>query len=91
MNNATFDVFWAIEDEVRSRLGRNMELTDEVMAEITDVSFHCVFVCGDWEEESSAALLQMIVNQFIEDFPMPVTVLKDLRSQTRRPPKNPKE
>ncbi len=69
VNNATFDVFLAIEDEVKRRLGRDMELTDEVMAEIAeseDVSFFWSVVCGEWEEESSAALLQMIVNQFVK-------------------------
>ena len=71
VNNVTFDVFLAIEQEVRKilRCGTAVELTDEVMTNIAgseDVSFFWSLVCGDWEEESSTALLQMIVNQYVK-------------------------
>ena len=36
VNNKTFDVFVAIEYEMRNRLGKDMELTDVVMKEIAE-------------------------------------------------------
>lgn len=67
VNNATFDVFVAIEEEVKKRLDE--ELTDKLKKEIAqsdEVNFFWSVVCGDWEEESASVLLQMIVNQFIK-------------------------
>lgn len=66
VNNSTFDVFLAIE-EVNKRIGEDW--TDKVKAEIVeseDVEFLWSLVCGDWEEGSSKALLQMIVNQYVK-------------------------
>ena len=67
VNNATFDVFIAIEHEVRKHLGK--DLTEEVKEKIAhseEVTFFWSLVCGDWEEESADVLLQMIVNQFVK-------------------------
>ncbi len=43
--------------------------TDKVKADIAesdDVEFLWSLVCGDWEEESLKALLQMIINQYVK-------------------------
>ena len=67
VNNVTFDVFIAIEGEIQNLLGKRMELTDEVKTSICEsdnVIFCWSLVCGDWEDNCSAALLQMIVNQY---------------------------
>lgn len=67
VNNATFDVFLAIENELNKRFGE--DLTDEVKKEIAiseEVDFFWSVVCGDWEQESSQVLLQMIVNQYVK-------------------------
>ena len=52
---------------MKKRLGE--ELTDKVkqdIAESEEVNFFWSVVCGDWEDESATALLQMIVNQYIK-------------------------
>ena len=67
VNNKTFDVFVAIEYEVRNRLGKDMELTDAVMKEIAEsdqVAFFWSLLNEEWQEESSVALLHMVVSQF---------------------------
>ena len=69
VNNKTFDVFVAIEYEVRNRLGKDMELTDAVMKEIAEsdqVAFFWSLLNEEWQEESSVALLHMVVSQFLK-------------------------
>lgn len=69
VNNATFDVFLAIEEEVRKAISDSVDLSEEVMTKIAssdDVIFFWSLVCGDWEERSSEALLQMVVNQYVK-------------------------
>lgn len=72
VNNATFDVFFAIEHEIRSRLfDRSVppDLSDRVKKEIIgseEVQFFWSMVSAEWEEESGDALLEMIVNQYVK-------------------------
>ena len=69
VNNRTFDVFVAIEEEVRKVLGRDMVLNDDVKAKIAsseNVEFFWSLVCTDWDEESSGVLLRMVVNQYVK-------------------------
>lgn len=54
------EVFLAIENEIKNRLGKDLELTDEMKKEIADsedVLFYWSLLSGDWAEESSKALL----------------------------------
>ena len=71
IRDTTYDVFLAIEEEVRKRLisGEQFELSEDVMKEIADddnVSHFWSLLDEEWEEESSAVLLQMIVNQYVK-------------------------
>lgn len=72
VNNATFDVFVAIEHELRSRLYHESvppEFSDRMKKEITeneDVQFFWSMLSTEWEEESGDVLLEMIVNQYVK-------------------------
>ena len=74
VNNVTFDAFLAIEDEVRKAIwSGTVELNDDVMKSIArseDVVFYWSLVSGEWDEGSSDALLQMVVNQYIKNTSM---------------------
>ena len=72
VNNATFDVFVAIESELRERLYRDVvppDFTDEMKKEIAaseEVQFFWLMVSTEWEEESGDVLLEMMVNQYVK-------------------------
>ena len=68
-NNTTFEVFVAMEYELRKhiRQGGTHDL-DKITSEVRDnedVQFLWSIVSADWEEQSAAELLQMIVNHWV--------------------------
>ena len=68
MNNVTFDLIVAIENELRTRIHQESEpeFTDGLKKEIAEsenVQFFWLMLNVEWEEESGAVLLEMIVNQ----------------------------
>ena len=66
MNNMTFEIFVAMEYELRKQGG--IHDLDKITSEIRDnedVQFLWSIVSADWEEESAASLLQMIVNHWV--------------------------
>ena len=69
VNNTTFEVFVAMEYELRKhiRQGGTQDL-DKITSEerdYEDVHFLWSIVSAEWEEESAAELLQMIVNHWV--------------------------
>ncbi len=71
VNNATYDVFQAMELEIRKHLTKETipTLTDAINSSIIDnddVQFFWSIVGADWEEECSATLLEMIVSQWVK-------------------------
>lgn len=69
MNNTTFEVFVAMEYELRKHIhqGGTQDL-DKITSEVRDnedLQFLWSIVSAEWEEESAAELLQMIVNHWV--------------------------
>ena len=71
VNNTTFEVFLAMECELRRHLHTHQapNLGNHVthaIIENEDVQFLWSILRADWEEESGAVLLQMVVNQWVK-------------------------
>ncbi len=71
VNDLTFEVFLAMEQEVRCHLTRDKipRLGDEVKQAIVkndDVQFFWAMVSAYWEAESAAVLLEMVVSQWVK-------------------------
>lgn len=72
VNNATYDVFFAIEHEIRLRLRDKSvppDLSESIKEDIfhsEDVQFFWSMLSAEWEEESGDVLLEMIVNQYVK-------------------------
>ena len=71
VNNMTFDVFVAIEEEVRKIIHKANSIpnfndhTKKSVVESEAVQFFWSMLSVEWEEESGDVLLEMIVNQYI--------------------------
>ena len=69
INGVTYDAFIAIEEETRRVLWAGSKITDEVTRKIAsgeDVQFYWSLICADWEEDSSEALLLMVISQYLK-------------------------
>ena len=70
MNNTTFEVFMATEYELCKHIHQggthNLDRITNDVRDNEDVQFLWSIVSADWEEESAAALLQMIVNHWVK-------------------------
>ena len=69
VNNTTFELFVAMEYELRKHIcqGCSLDLDDVTRAvrDNEDVQFLWSIVSAEWEEESASALLQIIVNHWV--------------------------
>ena len=69
INGVTYDAFIAIEEETRRVLWAGSKITDKVTRNIAsgeDVQFYWSLICADWEEDSSEALLLMVISQYLK-------------------------
>lgn len=70
VNNATFEVFVAIEYELRKHIhygqSPNLDRITTAILDNEDVLFLWSMLSSDWAEDSAGALLQMLVNQWIK-------------------------
>ena len=70
VNNATFEVFVAIEYELRKHIHHgqspNLDRITTAILDNEDVLFLWSMLSSDWVEDSASALLYMIVNQWIK-------------------------
>ena len=71
VNNMTFDVFLATEEELRKKIhdcGGRPVMDDRMKKEImenVDVQFYWSMLSCEWEEESGNVLLEMIITQYL--------------------------
>ena len=69
VNNTTFEMFVAMEYELRQHIHQgqalNLEHITTTITENEDVLFLWSLVSTDWEDSSASALLQMVVNQWV--------------------------
>ena len=68
VNNTTFDLFLAMEYELRTHIRVHMfsENISQHIIENDNVQFYWSILSADWEEECSEALLEMIVSQWVK-------------------------
>lgn len=70
MNNTTFEIFAAMEYELRKRIRQGsthgLDNITRAVRDNVDVRFLWSIVSAEWEEESASALLQMIVNHWVK-------------------------
>lgn len=70
VNHTTFEMFVAMEYELRKHIHRgqtlNLEHITTAITENEDVLFLWSLVSADWEDSSASELLQMVVNQWVK-------------------------
>ena len=70
VNNTTFEMFVAMEYELRKHIHQgqapNLEHMVTSIAENEDVLFLWSLISADWEESSASALLQMVIRQWVK-------------------------
>ena len=70
VNNTTFEMFVALEYELRQHIRQgqmpNLEHIITSVSENEDVLFLWSLVSADWEETSASALLEMIIRQWVK-------------------------
>ena len=71
VNNTTYELFLAMEHELRRHLcrGQPTVLSDQVKQAIIkndEVEFLWSIIGADWEQESSSVLLEMVVTQWVK-------------------------
>ena len=70
VNNTTFEMFVAMEHELRRHIHQgqlpNLEHIITSVAENEDVLFLWSLISADWEESSASALLQMVIRQWVK-------------------------
>ena len=71
INNNTFELFQAMEYELRQHLSINQvpsfgDHVNHAITENEDVQFFWSILSADWEEKSASVLLQMVVSQWVK-------------------------
>ena len=92
VNTATFEVFLAVEKELREKLFMQEgvpEFSDNMRQDIgdsDDVQFHWSLVSSDWEEESAKVLLEMVICQYVKirGFSYSSALLEELKKTNKK-------